>query len=212
MIGGLAIVIGGVGMMNAQLMAVYERTREIGVLRATGWRRSRVLRLILGESIVVCLAGGLLGILLGWLLLRAALSGDGDDGHRTGRLSPGLVAQALLVVLVLGLVGGLYPAWRASRLLPVEALRYEGGSERQGAPPAGGRDGSAESVAALHPQPAHPGRHCPDGWARSWRWTAVVKGFAGLLYRHGERHQCRDHDPPGRYCRYQPERHRRARD
>jgi len=61
-IGWLAIVIGGVGMLNAQLMAVFERTREIGVLRATGWNRRRVLGMILGESVLVCLAGGVLGI------------------------------------------------------------------------------------------------------------------------------------------------------
>jgi ABC-type antimicrobial peptide transport system permease subunit len=126
-IGGLAIVIGGVGMMNAQLMAVFERTREIGVLRATGWRRGRVLGMILGEAVLVCLAGGVLGILLGWLLLGGLAQVTVLMGTRTGSLSPALIGQALVVVLVLGLAGGLYPAWRASRLAPVEALRYEGG-------------------------------------------------------------------------------------
>ena len=137
-IGGLAIVIGGVGMLNAQLMAVFERTREIGVLRAMGWSRRRVLGMILGESVLVCLAGGVLGILAGWLLLLALSELTVLMGTRTGNIGIGLIAQAMLVVLVMGLVGGLYPAWRASRLPPVEALRYEGGSSKVRRLPVGG--------------------------------------------------------------------------
>jgi len=137
-IGGLAIVIGGVGMLNAQLMAIFERTREIGVLRATGWKRHQVLGMILGESIIICLVGGLFGILMGWLLLIGFSKVTVLMGMRTGSLAPGLVAQALGVVLLLGLVGGLYPAWRASLLRPVEALRYEGGSARVRRLPFGG--------------------------------------------------------------------------
>jgi ABC-type antimicrobial peptide transport system permease subunit len=137
-IGGLAIVIGGVGMLNAQLMAVFERTREIGVLRAMGWSRRRVLGMILGESVLVCLAGGVLGILLGWLLLLGLSQVTVLMGTRTGNIGFGLIAQAMLVVLVMGLVGGLYPAWRASRLAPVEALRYEGGGSKVRRLPVGG--------------------------------------------------------------------------
>jgi ABC-type antimicrobial peptide transport system permease subunit len=137
-IGGLAIVIGGVGMLNAQLMAVFERTREIGVLRAMGWNSRRVLGMILGESVLVCLAGGVLGILLGWLLLMGLSQITVLMGTQTGNIRPGLIAQAMLVVLVLGLIGGLYPAWRASRLAPVEALRYEGGSSKVRRLPIGG--------------------------------------------------------------------------
>jgi ABC-type antimicrobial peptide transport system permease subunit len=120
-IGGLAIVIGGIGMMNAQLMSVNERTREIGVLRAVGWSRNRILRMILSEAILVSLLGGLFGVIIGWLLL---------SGLSSEILAMGIdiLVQALIVVALLGLVGGLYPAWRASRLAPVEALQYEGGS------------------------------------------------------------------------------------
>ena len=130
-IGGLAIVIGGVSMMNAQLMAVYERTREIGVLRAVGWSRGRVMGMILGEAIAVCLAGGLLGSVVGILLTRLFSTTQLFVAVSITEVQPGLVGRAFLVVLALGLVGGLYPAWRAARLAPVEALRYEGGSTGQ---------------------------------------------------------------------------------
>lgn len=126
-VAGLAIVIGGVGMMNAQLMSVFERTREIGVLRAVGWSGGRVLSLILGESLMVCLAGGALGIVLGWLSLAGVSSAVSIMGASTANITPDLIAQAIVVVLVLGIAGGLYPAWRASRLQPVEALSYDGG-------------------------------------------------------------------------------------
>ncbi len=127
-IAALAIVIGGVGMMNAQLMSVFERTREIGVLRAVGWRSIRVLLMILGESIAVGLLGGLVGVGLGYLFLSATSDFMSMFGASTSTVRPGLLVQAFIVVGILGLVGGVYPAWRASRMQPVEALRYEGGS------------------------------------------------------------------------------------
>jgi ABC-type antimicrobial peptide transport system permease subunit len=127
-IGGLAIVIGGVGMMNAQLMSVFERTREIGVLRAVGWSRGRVLWMILGESIIVCLLGGLAGLLLGWIGLLFLSKVTVILGVNTTNLRPELLIQSFVLVLSLGLVAGVYPAWRAARLTPLEALRYEGGS------------------------------------------------------------------------------------
>lgn len=126
-IGGLAIVIGGVGMMNSQLMAVMERTREIGVLRAVGWSRSRVLWMILMESLSVSLLGGALGLLIGFLIIHMLSSATVLLGMSIRSIDRGLIVQAMIVVAVLGLVGGLYPAWRASRMQPVEALRYEGG-------------------------------------------------------------------------------------
>jgi ABC-type antimicrobial peptide transport system permease subunit len=126
-ISGLAVVIGGVGMTNTLFMSVFERTREIGLLRALGWRRGRVLRLILGESLALSLLGGLVGIGLGVavvFLLRGSIVFMGTLGVQ---FSPELFARALITVAALGLVGGAYPAWWASRLLPLEALRYEGG-------------------------------------------------------------------------------------
>jgi ABC-type lipoprotein release transport system permease subunit len=127
-IGGLAIVIGGVGMMNSQLMSVMERTREIGVLRAVGWSKRRVLWMILMESISVCLIGGMIGVAIGYGMIASLSRTTTLVGLNVANIRPELLEQAFLVVLILGLVGGLYPAWRASRLAPVEALRYEGGS------------------------------------------------------------------------------------
>ena len=132
-IAGLAILIGGVGMMNSQLMAVVERTREIGVLRAVGWSKRRVLWMILMESMVVCLVGGILGIGVAWLLISTFSEFAGFFGSSTGSVTTQLLWQAFMVVLVMGLLAGIYPAWRASRLQPVEALRYEGGSGTGGA-------------------------------------------------------------------------------
>ncbi|MBI3159945.1 MAG: ABC transporter permease [Chloroflexi bacterium] len=126
LLGGMAIVIGGVGMANAQLMAVYERTREIGVLRAVGWSSRRVLTMIFQESMVLSSIGGGLGLILGMLslrILRIYLVVYGASPQPT----PKTLLTTVLVVAVLGFVGGIYPAWRAARLQPVEALRYEGG-------------------------------------------------------------------------------------
>jgi ABC-type antimicrobial peptide transport system permease subunit len=127
-IAALAVLIGGLVMMNTLFMSVFERTREIGLLRAIGWGRGQVLRLILGESLVFAALGGLLGTGLG-VLGTYAMRGSGTAfGAYGGAFTPQLFIQAYVTVLVLGLVGGLYPAWWASRLQPLEALRYEGGA------------------------------------------------------------------------------------
>jgi len=124
-ISGLAIVVGGIGMMNTMVMSVYERTREIGALRALGWRRRRVLRLVLAESLALSLVGAVAGVLLA-VVFSALLSLIPMWGGVLMILfSPDLLAQALIVAVVLGLLGGLYPSWRASNLQPAEALRYE---------------------------------------------------------------------------------------
>ena len=125
-VAALAVVVGGVGMMNTVLMSVYERTREIGVLRALGWRQRRVLRMILSESFLLALMGGLVGSGLGILTVRA-MGSRPTYGLLRGRFSPDLFTQAFGVALVLGVTGGFYPAWRAARLQPIEAIQREGG-------------------------------------------------------------------------------------
>jgi ABC-type antimicrobial peptide transport system permease subunit len=127
-IAGLAIIIGGVGMMNSQLMSVVERTREIGVLRSVGWSKWRVMIMILGESLMVGLIGGLLGLAIAWLLLTGFEEFAGFFGASKASLTPSLIQQAFVVVVILSFIGGAHPSWRASRLPPIEALRYEGGT------------------------------------------------------------------------------------
>jgi ABC-type antimicrobial peptide transport system permease subunit len=121
----LAVIIGGVGMLNTMLMSVLERTREIGMLRALGWRRRQVLRMILQEALALGAVGGACGILLGVGLSWGLTQIPGMGGMLNPSYSPELFAQALAVALVAGALGGLYPAWRATRMQPVEALRYE---------------------------------------------------------------------------------------
>ena len=124
----LAVLIGGVGVMNTVLMSIFERTREFGTLRALGWHPRRILGLVLGESLALCGLGGLVGAGLGvgvvWAVRQVPLA----SGLFSATFSPGLLAQGVGVALVLGLVGGVYPAWRASRSLPAEAMRAESGA------------------------------------------------------------------------------------
>jgi ABC-type lipoprotein release transport system permease subunit len=121
----LAVFIGGVGMLNTMLMSVLERTREIGVLRALGWRRARVLRMVLQESLVLGVIGGVCGILMGLGLGKLMGMVPGTYGSIDMSYTPQLFVQAIVVAMIAGVVGGLYPAWRATRMQPVEALRYE---------------------------------------------------------------------------------------
>jgi ABC-type antimicrobial peptide transport system permease subunit len=126
-IAGLAVVIGGIIMTNTLWMSVFERTREIGVLRSLGWRRRQVMGLIMGEAVVLALLGGLAGSVMGGLSILAISRSRSLLGVFGSQLTPALFGRALITVFALGLVGGAYPAWWASRLLPVEALQYEGG-------------------------------------------------------------------------------------
>jgi putative ABC transport system permease protein len=120
----VSLVVGGLGVLNTMLMSVSERTREIGTLRALGWSRPRVLRLILLEGILMSVAGGLAGLAIGAagaeFLIRWA-----PQGFLGTHYSAPLFARAFAVAMGLGFVGALYPAWQASRLSPIEALKYE---------------------------------------------------------------------------------------
>jgi ABC-type antimicrobial peptide transport system permease subunit len=121
----LAIVIGGVGVLNAMLMAVYERTREIGVFRALGWRRFSILSMILREALLLGLLGGFAGIALAIGLVYMLQMVPAVGSMLTPLWEPDIFIRAIGVALALGLAGGLYPAFRATRLEPIEALRYE---------------------------------------------------------------------------------------
>jgi putative ABC transport system permease protein len=124
-ISSLAIIVGGVGVLNTMLMSVFERTREIGVLRALGWSQGSILGLILRESALLGLMGGVIGIGVAWVLIWAINLVPMLTGTLTVVFSLDVFVRAFLVALFLGVAGGLYPAFRATRLQPVEALRYE---------------------------------------------------------------------------------------
>jgi len=121
----LALIVGAVGVMNTVLMSVFERTHEIGILRAIGWRRSRIMRLVLYESVALSSVGGAVGVVLGFAAVKLLQVTPFMRGKIEGEISPGLFALALAVALGLGALGGLYPAYRGSKLEPSEALRYE---------------------------------------------------------------------------------------
>jgi len=122
----LAIFIGAVGVINTMVMTVYERTREIGVLKAVGWKDSRILGMILGESIVLTLLAFVIGSIVAVVGVEVLLTLIPSVGNAiTPSFSIDIFLRAFGVALIVGVIGGLYPAYRASRLSPTEALRYE---------------------------------------------------------------------------------------
>ncbi|HMB04630.1 MAG TPA: ABC transporter permease [Isosphaeraceae bacterium] len=121
----IALVLGSVGILNTMMMAVFERTGEIGVLRALGWRRPRILGLILGEAMAVGLVGSAIGVGLGVLGVRALALEPTSSTFISPDLSPAVLGVGLVLGIGLSLLGGLYPAARAAALDPTEALRHE---------------------------------------------------------------------------------------
>ncbi|WP_292473111.1 ABC transporter permease [Methanosphaera sp.] len=119
----LAIIIGGLGVINTMMMTVFERTREIGVLKSVGWSKKRILSMIMGESIVLTIISGIIGSILGVLAVFILFKLNGDN--MTIIYNINIFIKAFLVALSVGIIGGLYPAIKASRLSPTEALRYE---------------------------------------------------------------------------------------
>ena len=120
-VAGISLVVGGVGIMNIMLVSVTERTREIGLRMAVGARRHHILRQFLLEAFLLCIAGGALGILVGRgtsILVR-------EIQHWTTVVSMPAVLVSVAVSAGVGIVFGFYPAWKASRLDPIEALRHE---------------------------------------------------------------------------------------
>jgi putative ABC transport system permease protein len=132
-IGTLTLGIGGVGLMNIMLVSVTQRTREIGVQKALGARRRYILMQFLAEALTITFIGGVLGIILayavalsvGRLTLYSAFAKNGEAGDIRLIIAPGTLIAATLILAAVGLVSGMVPAFRASRLDPIEALRYE---------------------------------------------------------------------------------------
>ena len=118
-----AIVIGGVGMMNTMAMSVLERRAEIASLRAMGWRKGRVARLILSESFLLSILGALLGVLLGIGVTILLTHWKKTSGLVQGDMSLWAIGEGLGVALVIAMIGAAYPAFRCVRLPIADTLR-----------------------------------------------------------------------------------------
>jgi putative ABC transport system permease protein len=121
----VALFIGAIGMLNTMIMSVFERTKEIGVLRAIGWGRWRVVKMILMESILLSLLGGALGAAGAMLLAKLLSRFPAAAGVIEGNLAPSVILEGFIIALGVGLLGAAYPAYRGAQLLPTEALRHE---------------------------------------------------------------------------------------
>lgn len=121
----LAILIGSVIVTNTMWMTVHERTREIGVLRAVGWARRKIVAAVIVESMGVGLLGGVLGCALGMGLAKLSVHAPFGGQFLNPVFAWQPFAIAVAVALLLSILGGALPAWRAARISPVEALRYE---------------------------------------------------------------------------------------
>lgn len=118
----LAILIGTIGIINTMLMTIFERTKEIGVLKAVGWSDKKILTMILGESIVITVFAGVVGSIIGVIGIEL-LSIFNILGQITPVFTPKIFIEAFTVAIIVGILGGLYPAIKAVRLPPTEALR-----------------------------------------------------------------------------------------
>jgi putative ABC transport system permease protein len=132
-IGMLTLGIGGIGLMNIMLVSVTQRTREIGVEKALGARRRDILMQFLSEALAITFTGGILGVIIayaisfsvGSLTLWSAFVENASEGDIHLRIDPGILLLATVILTLVGVVSGMFPAIKASRLQPVEALRYE---------------------------------------------------------------------------------------
>jgi len=138
-IAAISLLVAGVGIMNIMVVSLMERTREIGILKALGMKSRTVLAIFLSEAVIVGLLGGILGVGLGWVLANVAarvftgggFAFGGDHAAASGGLAitpiltPAVLLGALGFGIAVSVIFAIYPAWRASRLKPVDALRYE---------------------------------------------------------------------------------------
>ncbi|MEM2092754.1 MAG: FtsX-like permease family protein [Candidatus Bathyarchaeia archaeon] len=137
-IASISLLVAGIGIMNIMIVSTMERTREIGILKALGMKNRTVLLIFLSEAIIIGVIGALIGLGAGYLLAQVAVrifSGDVSFASQgasvrgaitiTPVLTPTVILGAVVFGILVSIVFGLYPAWRASKLRPVEALRYE---------------------------------------------------------------------------------------
>ena len=128
LLGGIAaisLIVGGIGIMNIMLVTVTERTREIGIRKAIGANRKNILMQFLMEAVVICMLGCIIGIFMSWAILQIVTTIVSSMGMKFS-LDLGVVLIAVLFCFVIGVVFGLYPANKAAKMKPIDALHYGG--------------------------------------------------------------------------------------
>ena len=119
----LAVIVGVLGVMNTMLMTVFERTQEICILLAIGWKRGRIMSMVLCESALLGLLGGVVGVLIGTLGVKVIETLPAIHDLLEADLSARLMVNSVAIAVLVGVISGLYPAWRSSRLTPSLALQ-----------------------------------------------------------------------------------------
>lgn len=121
----VAVIIGAIIVMNTMLLSLVERYREFGILRAVGWSRRRIIVLVLGEALTIGVAGAAIGVALAYVLTRILAGLPNLEGILHPHYSAGVFARALVTAAAVAFLGAVYPAIRAGRLAPLEAIRRE---------------------------------------------------------------------------------------
>jgi putative ABC transport system permease protein len=125
MVSVIAVAIGVISMMNTMVMSILERTQEIGILRAVGWTRRRVVKMVLGEAVLIGLVSAVIGTVGAVTATHALAASPRVSGFIEPGIAPIVILQGFALTALIGLLGGAYPAFRATRLLPTEAIRHD---------------------------------------------------------------------------------------